>query len=229
MRSEQLRLRLDGEDLSAIWQGPEQPRWQLVLAHGAGAGMRHVFMADVADGLASRGVATLRYQFPYTEAGRKRPDRAERLRPVVRAASKLAQELAPELPCLAGGKSMGGRMTTQAQAEEPIAGVRGLALFCFPLHPAGKPEKAAERAEHLAGIRCPMWFASGTRDRLAPLASLRPVLEDLHDSRLCVLEDADHGFAVRKRSGLTYEVTLATMLDDLVEWADRLTSQQDLG
>src|SRR5690606_7271948 len=163
--------------VSALWLAPPGARAALALAHGAGAGMRHAFMESLAAALARAGVATLRYQFPYVEAGRRRPDRPPALEATVRAAAAAAARLAPELPLVAGGKSMGGRMTSRAQAAEPLPGVRGLVFYGFPLHPAGRP--GTERADHLAAVALPMLFLQGTRDNLADLELLRPVLDRL--------------------------------------------------
>jgi uncharacterized protein len=173
---------------------PVGARAMLVLAHGAGAGMRHPFMAQLAAALAARAVATLRYQFPYMEEGRPRPDRAATLEATVRAATAEAARRAPDLALFAGGKSMGGRMTSRAQAEAPMAGLRGIVFFGFPLHPAGEP--ATERAEHLARVRVPMLFLQGTRDALAGLDLLAPIVLAMPHAFLEVVEGADHGFAL---------------------------------
>ncbi|HUE77792.1 MAG TPA: alpha/beta family hydrolase, partial [Longimicrobiales bacterium] len=181
----------DSGDVSALLVAPPSPRAALVLAHGAGAGMRHAFMQAVADGLAERGVATLRYQFPYMEAGGRRPDRPAVAHAAVRAAVDAAGRELPDVPLFAGGKSFGGRMTSQAAADAPLPGVRGLVFFGFPLHPPGRP--GTERADHLAAVTVPMLFLQGTRDDLADLALLRPVLEPLGDrATLHVVEGADH-------------------------------------
>jgi hypothetical protein len=172
----------------------------LALAHGAGAGMRHAFMEAVAEALARRRVATLRFEFPYASAGSRRPDPRPVLIETVAAAAAEAQRLAGGLPLLAGGKSMGGRMTSQAAAEGRLAGVRGIVFLGFPLHPAGKPGTA--RADHLASVEPPLLFLQGTRDALADLALLRPICERLgRRARLHMIEGADHGFHVPKRSG----------------------------
>jgi predicted alpha/beta-hydrolase family hydrolase len=173
---------------------PAGARAMLVLAHGAGAGMRHAFMNQLAGALAQRGIAILRYQFPYMDAGRRRPDRAHELEATVRAAVAEAARRAPDLALFAGGKSMGGRMTSRAQAEAPLAGVRGIVFFGFPLHPAGAP--ATERAEHLARVRVPMLFLQGTRDQLAGLDLLEPIVTAMPHGFLQVVEGADHGFAL---------------------------------
>jgi predicted alpha/beta-hydrolase family hydrolase len=193
------------------------------MAHGAGAGMAHPFMAAVAAGLAARGIATLRSQFPFMEQGSKRPDRPPLAHAAIRAAVALAADRMPSAPLLAGGKSFGARMTSQAQAEAALPGVRGLAFFGFPLHPAGKP--ADDRAAHLAGVRVPMLFLQGTRDALAEMTLLRPAIERLGArATLVSLEDADHGFHVRARSGRTDAQTLEAALDAFATWAASLVS-----
>lgn len=169
----------------------------LVLAHGAGAGMSHPFLASLAEGLASRGIWTLRYQFPYMEAGTKAPDRPDVAQATVRAAAAKARELAPSLPLLAGGKSFGGRMTSGAQAAEAIPGVQGLVFLGFPLHPAGRPSTG--RADHLAGIGVPMLFIQGTRDALADIELLPGVLKGLSTAKLILIEGADHSFKLPAR------------------------------
>ena len=172
----------------------------LVLAHGAGAGMRHVFLEAVAEALAARRIATLRFEFPYWAAGARRPDPRPVLVAAVCAAVLEAERAAPGLPLFAGGKSLGGRMASHAAAEGRIDSVRGLVFLGFPLHPAGKP--AVERAAHLPRVAQPMLFLQGTRDALADLALLAPVCEKLGArARLHVIEGADHGFHVLKRSG----------------------------
>jgi len=197
--------------VSALLVRPAGATALYVVGHGAGAGMRHPFLAD-------RGVATLRYQFPYMEAGRRAPDRPPVLEATVRAAVEEARRIAPDLPLLAGGKSMGGRMTSLAHAGAPLPGVRGMAFLGFPLHPAGRP--APERGEHLAGVGLPMLFLQGTRDALADLSLLRPLLAGLRPApRLHELEGADHGFHVLKRSGRTDADVLEEAADHLPEWA----------
>src|SRR5688572_2332846 len=167
----------DGQQVSGLLLAPPDARACYVLAHGAGAGMGHPFMATVAEGLAARGVATMRYQFPYMERGSRRPDVPRLAQATVRAAVARAAELAPGLPLLAGGKSFGGRMTSQAQAVSPLPGVRGLAFLGFPLHPAGRPSE--ERATHLFEVEVPMLFLQGTRDELAGQALLQATVERL--------------------------------------------------
>lgn len=197
-------------EVSALVTRPEDARSMLVLAHGAGAGMEHAFMEALAAGLAAHGVASFRYQFPYTERGSKRPDPPALLEATVRSAVETAAALAGPLPLLAGGKSMGGRMTSQAAAKEPLEGVRGIAFFGFPLHAIGKP--GAERAEHLNDVGVPMLFLQGSRDRLAELELLEPVIRKLGSrATLHVVEGADHSFHVPARSGRTD----ADVLDEL--------------
>jgi predicted alpha/beta-hydrolase family hydrolase len=186
------------------------------MAHGAGAGMAHPFMTAVADGLHARGVATLRYQFPYMENGSKRPDRPAVAHAAVRSAVAAATRLTPGVPLFAGGKSFGARMTSQAQAESPLPDVRGLAFLGFPLHPAGKPSE--DRAAHLAEVRIPMLFLQGDHDALADLPILSRVLDRLSDVTLHVIEHADHSFHVTKRSGTTDERVLDDLLDTLAAW-----------
>jgi predicted alpha/beta-hydrolase family hydrolase len=207
----------DSRRVSALLEAPGDARACLALAHGAGAGMTHPFMADVARELAERGIATLRYQFPYMEQGSKRPDTPAVAQATVRAAVAEAARRLPALPLFAGGKSFGGRMTSQAQAAQPLAGVQGLVFFGFPLHPAGQPSDT--RAQHLAGVKVPMLFLQGTRDALADLTLLRPVVERLGArARLEVLEDADHSFHARARSGRTDAQLRAAMLDAVALW-----------
>lgn len=216
----QLRIPVpDAGEVSALLLERPDATALLVLGHGAGAGMRHRFMEEIAAALAVRRVATLRYQFPYIEAGRRAPDRAPRLVATVRAAVETGAELAEtkELPLFAGGKSMGGRMTSTAAAEAPLDGVRGLVFFGFPLHPAGKP--ATDRGDHLADVERPMLFLQGTRDRLADLDLLQPVLEEVAPApRLHVVEDADHGFHVLKRSGRTDADVIDELAGVATDW-----------
>jgi len=188
-----------------------------VLAHGAGAGMTHKSMAATADGLAERGVAVLRFNFPYMERGSKRPDNPPVAHAAIRAAVAEAARLAPELPLFAGGRSFGGRMTSQAQAEDPLAGVAGLVFFAFPLHPAGKP--GVERAEHLAKVKLPMLFLQGSRDDLAELDLLKPVVRKLGArAKLALFEDADHSFHVPAKTGRKDPEVLAEILDTARDW-----------
>ena len=188
-----------------------------VLAHGAGAGMKHPFLAALAHGLAERGVATLRYQFPYMELGSKRPDAPKLAHATVRAAVLEASRLVPQLALFAGGKSFGGRMTSQAQAASPLPGVHGLVFLGFPLHPPGKPSD--DRARHLFDVRNPMLFLQGTRDEFAQLELLRPVVEQLGArAALKLFEDADHSFHMPARTGRKDSEIRTEMLDALVDW-----------
>jgi predicted alpha/beta-hydrolase family hydrolase len=204
--------------VSALLDRPQDARTCFVFAHGAGAGMTHAFMASAAQGLAARGIAVLRYQFPYMEKGGKRPDPPALAQATVRAAVTEAARLCPGLPLIAGGKSFGGRMTSQAQAIAPLAGVRGLAFLGFPLHPAGKPSVA--RADHLADIDLPMLFLQGTRDKLAELSLLEPVVAKLGSrATLHRVEQADHAFHVPARSGRDDRAVMDELLDTLAAWS----------
>ncbi|MEO6361994.1 MAG: alpha/beta family hydrolase [Caldimonas sp.] len=215
MEDIRLSLSIDADQrVSALATVPDRPRAVFVFAHGAGAGMAHAFMAGVAAGLAGRGIATLRYQFAYMERGSKRPDPPRLAHAAVRAAVAEAVQRWPGLPLVAGGKSFGGRMTSQAQAEAPMHGVAALAFIGFPLHPAGKP--ATDRADHLARVHVPMLFVQGTRDELAGLDLLRPVVARLGKrARLHLVDDADHAFHVRARSGRNDAAALAELIDAL--------------
>ena len=187
------------------------------LAHGAGAGMRHRFMESIAAALAERGIATLRYQFPYTEAGSRRPDPPGILQATVRAAVETAREQAAGLPLVAGGKSLGGRMTSNAQAQRPLTGVAGLVFLGFPLHPPKQPGE--QRAEHLAKVELPMLFLQGTRDELAHLELMRPVCDRLGArATLHVVEGGDHGFEVLKRSGRTDAEVMYELAETVASW-----------
>ena len=190
----------DGTRVSGLLQAPKNARACYVLAHGAGAGMKHAFMAAVATELAERGIATLRYQFPYMEKGGKRPDPPKIAHAAVRAAVAEAARLLPKLPLIAGGKSFGGRMTSQAQAASALPNVRGLAFLGFPLHPAGRPSQ--DRAEHLYDVQIPMLFLQGSRDPLAMLDQLEPVCKALGKrATLEIFPDADHSFHVPAKTG----------------------------
>jgi uncharacterized protein len=209
----------DRDEVSALLLRPAKARWLLVLAHGAGAGMSHPFMAKLADELAGVGVATLRYQFPYMEERRRVPDAPAVLTATVAAAVRTAANAAPGLPLLAGGKSMGGRMTSQAAAEHPLDGVRGLVFFGFPLHPPGRP--GTKRADHLAKVTAPMLFLQGTRDTFADLKLLRPVCAKLGSrATLHIIETADHSFHVLKGSGRTDTEVLRELAETAASWAD---------
>ena len=208
--------------VSAILRRDDDAKYLLVLAHGAGAGMRHVFMEAFAARLAEYGVASLRYQFPYMEKGGRGPDANPKLHATVRAAVREARRLAPDLPLFAGGKSMGGRMTSEASSKQPLPEVKGLVFVGFPLHPAGKP--GTERGDHLDAVGEPMLFLQGTRDKLADLDLLRPVLGRVNESRqratLHVVEGADHGFHVLKRSGRTDEEVMDELAQSVANWAE---------
>jgi uncharacterized protein len=211
-------LAAPAKEVSALLLRPADARWLLVFAHGAGAGMRHRFMAEMSGHLAEVGIATFRYQFPYMEAGSRRPDSRATLLATVRAAVAAASEAAPDLPLLAGGKSMGGRMASLAAAEAPLPGVRGLVFFGFPLHAAGRP--SSERGDHLAAALQPMLFLQGERDQLADLTLLRPICARLGArATLHVVPTADHGFHVLKRSGRSDDEVLAELAHNVAAWA----------
>jgi len=227
-RSLTVRVSESAGDVEALLLRPDDANWLLVFAHGAGAGMHHPFMEHLAGQLAGCGVATLRYHFPYMQHRRKRPDPPAVLTATVRAAVAAASETAAGLPLLAGGKSLGGRMTSLAVADERsapgpgIASVRGLVFFGFPLHPAGRP--GTQRAEHLARVRIPMLFLQGTRDTLADLVLLRPLCDTLVPlSTLHVVDGGDHSFHVLKRFGKTDVDVLAEVARTVATWADALS------
>ncbi len=207
--------------VSALYQAPGTARACYVVAHGAGAGMTHPFLTAVANGLAERGIATLRYQFPYMERGSKRPDNPELAQTTVRAAVTEASRLAPQLPLFAGGKSFGGRMTSQAQAESPLPCVRGLAFLGFPLHPPGQPSR--KRSEHLSQVKIPMLFLQGTRDEFADLRLLHTVTEQLGArASLKLFQDANHSFHVPARSGRKDSEVRTEILDAIAEWIQQV-------
>ena len=209
----------DTQRVSALLQAPTGSRVCYVLAHGAGAGMAHPFMAAIANELAARGVATLRYQFPYMESGSKRPDPPKIAHAAVRAAVGEAGRLLPQVPLVAGGKSFGGRMTSQAQAAAPLANVRGLAFLGFPLHPAKQPSN--DRARHLFDVQVPMLFLQGTRDELADLQLVQDLAGTLGPrATLELTADADHSFHVRKSSGSTDAQIVGRLADLLAAWID---------
>jgi hypothetical protein len=208
-------------DVSAAITRPDDARWLIVLAHGAGAGMTHPFMETLAASLAAQGVVSFRYQFPYVERGAKRPDPPPLLEATVRSAVEAAAGHAGDLPLLAGGKSLGGRMTSRAAAREPLEGVRGLVFFGYPLHAIGKP--GTERADHLNDVDVPMLFLQGSRDRLADLALLGPVVERLGSrARIHVVDDADHSFHVPARSGRSDGEVIDELAAETARWAAKL-------
>jgi hypothetical protein len=213
-------IRIDGEGglrVSGLIDSPAKPTACVVLGHGAGAGMQHPSMALLAEGLCRRGIATLRYQFPYMEQHSRRPDPPPLCHASVRAAVAAATTALPGIPLFAAGRSFGGRMTSQAQAAEPLPAVQGLVFFAFPLHPAGKPDIA--RAAHLLKVRIPMLFLQGSRDALAQLDLLQPVLTQLGArATLHLLENADHSFHVPARSGRNDADVREEMLDAAAVW-----------
>ena len=220
---ESLTLRVDdAHTVSGLLVVPSQARACCVLAHGAGAGMFHPFMQVVAKELGQRGVATLRYQFPYLEQGGIRPDPPKLAHAAVRAAVAQAARLMPTLPLIAGGKSFGGRMTSQTQAASALPGVRGLVFLGFPLHPAGRPSD--ERATHLFQVEVPMLFLQGTRDRLADLGLLELLMERLGPrASLRLVQDADHSFRVSARADAAVK---REMMDSIAEWTLALISRR---
>jgi len=203
--------------VSGLWLAPKNARACFILAHGAGAGMAHPSMAAIAEGLEERGVATLRFQFPYMERGSKRVDSPRVAHAAVRAAVSEARRRAGTLPLFAGGKSFGGRMTSQTQAEAPLEDVRGLVFFGFPLHPAGAP--SVERAAHLKDVGIAMLFLQGSNDALADVSLMRPAVAALgRRATLRLFADADHSFHVPKRSGRTNAAVMGEVLDVAAEW-----------
>ena len=222
-RAEARRITVPGAgEVSALLVMPAKPTALYVLAHGAGAGMRHPFMEAIAQRLAARGVGTLRYQFPYMEQGGRRPDPEPVAVATVRAAVAAGRAAAGGLPLIAGGKSFGGRMTSRAAAAAPLEGVAGLVFLGFPLHPTGRP--GTSRADHLDQVRVPMLFLQGTRDTLADLGLLRPVLERVGSrATLEVIEHADHSFHVLKRSGRTDDQALDQLAAAVSAWREGLS------
>ena len=217
MEAQKIVIPVGDDSVSGLLLRPREAKALFLFAHGAGAGMGHTAMESNAQGLAARGIATLRTQFPYMEKGSKRPDPPRIAHAAVRSAAAAAARLAPDLPLYAGGRSFGGRMTSQAQAEEPLPGVRGLAFLGFPLHPAGKP--GIERAEHLARVRIPMLFVAGERDALAELDLLKPVVAGLGGrATLHLVAHADHSLKVPVRSGRTAAEAEAEALDAMAQW-----------
>ena len=206
--------------VSGLLEHPRESQTCLVLAHGAGAGMNHSFMAALAHDLAVRGISTLRYQFPYMERGGKRPNPPPVCQATVRAAVTAAKQLVPRLRLFAGGKSFGGRMTSQAQAATPLSGVSGVVFFGFPLHPTGEPSIA--RAAHLSKVTIPMLFLQGTRDALAELNLLRPLAKGLPLATLKEIDGADHSFHVPARSGRTDADVRAGMVEDFLAWVSNV-------
>jgi predicted alpha/beta-hydrolase family hydrolase len=207
--------------VSGLFDRPDRARALLVLAHGAGAGMEHPSMQAVAAGLTERGIASLRYQFPYMERGSRRPDPLALCHATVRAAAATAAGLAPDLPLIAAGRSFGGRMTSQAQSLRPLPAVRALVFLAFPLHPAGKP--GIDRAAHLRRIDIPMLFIQGTHDALAQRSLLQPLVESLGSrASLHLLHEADHAFHAPARSGRKDADVRAEALDALCRWVDAL-------
>ncbi len=204
--------------VQALWQRPRAAKAVYVLAHGAGAGMEHAFMVAMADALACHGIATLRFMFPYMQAESRRPPDGEKiLRATLIAAAAEAVRRARGLPVFAGGKSMGGRMSSRAVADNTLPDVQGLAFLGFPLHPAGKPSD--DRATHLSDVSVPMLFVQGTRDRLASLDLLQPVLDGLSDrATLHIVDGGDHSLAVPKRSGRTSEEVLESVAGHIAAW-----------
>jgi len=214
----------DTQRVSGLLQAPSEARACYVLAHGAGAGMTHPFMTAVANGLADRGIATLRYQFPYMEQRSKRPDSPKVAHATVRAAVLEASRLVPQLALFAGGKSFGGRMTSQAQAALPLPGVRGLVFLGFPLHPAGQP--STERAKHLFDVQIPMLFLQGTRDDLAHLPLVETVCQQLGPrATLKLFRDADHSFHAPARTGRKDSEIMSELLDTLAQWFDSVIAK----
>jgi len=217
MEAEKLAIPVGSESVSGLLLRPPNAKALYLFAHGAGTGMTHRAMESNAQGLAERGIATLRYQFLYMEKGSRRPDPPKLAHSAVRAAATEAVKLAPDLPLFAGGRSFGGLVTSQTQAENPLPNVRGLAFLGFPLHPAGKP--GIERAEHLSRVRVPMLFVSGDRDALAELDLLRPVVAGLGERAILhLVSNADHSFKVAAKTGRTAAEAEAEALDALANW-----------
>ncbi|MBK0392656.1 alpha/beta hydrolase [Ramlibacter sp. CrO1] len=211
-----LQLASPSGPLDALWTSPPSPQAALVLAHGAGAGMRHNFLAELAARLHDQGIAVLRFQFPFMQSGSKRPDSPAIAHGALQTAVREAARLAPGVPLFAGGKSFGGRMASQAQSAGLLADAQGLVFVGFPLHPAGKP--GTERARHLAEVTVPMLFLQGTRDALADLALVREVVQPLHRATLHVVEGADHAFHVLARSGRKDSEVLQELVEVASAW-----------
>src|SRR5246127_1876581 len=209
---------------SALLVRPKNARWLLALAHGAGAGMTHPFLENLTNELSSVAIATFRYQFPYMEQHRRVPDPPAMLTATVAAAVQTAKKAAPDLPLLAGGKSMGGRMTSQSAAEDLLDGVRGLVFFGFPLHPPNRP--GIKRADHLLRVAIPMLFLQGTRDTFADLKLLRPICAKLSDrATLHIIESADHSFHVLKSAKRTDADVLHELAEATASWAETMAKQ----
>jgi predicted alpha/beta-hydrolase family hydrolase len=216
----------DGRTISGLLREPREPLAGLAVAHGAGAGMTHPFLSALAAGLAERKVATLRYQFPYMERGSRRPDPPQLAQATVRAALVVAGSHFARIPLFAGGKSFGGRMTSQAQAESPLPGVRGLVFLGFPLHPPGRPSE--ERGRHLFDVQVPMLFLQGTRDEFVSQSLLRPLVERLGAlATLELIDDADHSFRVPARSGRSNDEVFTGILDRLAAWIERISERAE--
>ncbi|HXF15734.1 MAG TPA: alpha/beta family hydrolase [Burkholderiales bacterium] len=217
-----------GQQVSGLLQSTNRARACYILAHGAGAGMTHPFMTAAANELAQRGIATLRYNFPYMDKGSKRPDSPRTAQATVRAAVAHAGRLLPLVPLFAGGKSFGGRMTSQAQAAAPLPGVRGLVFLGFPLHAPGRPSD--ERAQHLYEIRIPMLFLQGTRDEFADFSLLEPLIGKLGaTASLVPFQDANHSFHVPARTGRTDAQIMSVLLDTLADWIDTVLASRNAG
>jgi predicted alpha/beta-hydrolase family hydrolase len=227
--AQQLRIAVDpSHAVSGLLMRPPRPSACYVFAHGAGAGMTHAFMANVATGLGERGIATLRYQFPYMEKGSRRPDAPALAHATVRAAVAEAARLCPDVVRLAGGKSFGGRMTSQAQALQPLPGIAGLAFFGFPLHPAGKP--SGERAAHLTDVHVPMLFIAGTHDQLAEPALMNGVVKKLGaNATLHEIAGADHSLHVPAKSGRRDAEVLNEALDAMAHWLAPIAGNRQPG
>lgn len=208
-------------EVSAIYLRPKNPKWLLVFAHGAGAGIHHRFMEMASSKLANRKIATLRFNFPYMENGRKSPDPQPILKKTIRSAVKVASGLPGRLPLLAGGKSLGGRMTSMTASEKPLTGVRGIVFFGFPLHAPGRP--SSERADHLNEVKVPMLFLQGTRDNLADLNLLKPVCKKLGDkATIHIVEGGDHSFRLPKSAGKSDDEVLAELAQAVSTWSGKL-------
>src|SRR5262245_243416 len=221
----QVTITIDGgQTVSGLLQKPHEATAACILAHGAGAGMNHPFLSEVSRGLAKAGVATLRYQFPYMERGSRSPDKPKVAQATVRAAAGEAARLMPDLPLFAGGKSFGGRMTSQAQSESPMTGVHGLFFLGFPLHAPGRPSD--ERGGHLSDVRVPMLFLQGTRDDFADLGLLEALVERLgKQATLRLIPEADHSFRVPARTGRKAPEILAELTSALAAWIGRISTE----